>query len=663
LAVAGARPAAAEPPTVPTAPAAPPAAIAAVAPVSVQARTQAAYQFALAKVLASEGSFQEALEAFEEAARLVPGDAYLRIERAQLLARIGDLARSPRTRADYLLRAGDEARAARALAPADPEVLRKVGEIHLDLAPHDTAALATAQEAFEALLAAAPGDLQSLLTLGRIYLDRNQPGRAADVLRELVQQTPNNRTAYSFLVEALLKAERSTEAEAVLREILGFDPTALEARLTLADVQSRRGDHRGALDTLLAAPPEVRADPQLRRQLASALYLTGDLDAALATADELLGVQPDNQYIALLKGLILSAQGRNGEALELLTRLRQAEPRDLVLASTMARVLRREQRPAEAVEVLAGLVADLEREGRTKPAQEARLELAQVHAGTAAWRKVGEVLAPLLGVDDPAVRIEATLLQADAQIALADYDGALALLAADAERSPVVAAKQAQVQYRAGRQRAALRQLEKLARADDPQSAIAAAQVYHLLGEHQASVAPLERLVASRPTLLAAGYLLGAAYEQSGQRQRAVDAFRQVLRQDPNFHRALNYLGYMWAEQGENLDEALKLVSRAVALDPDNGAYVDSLGWAHFRLGEVGRARTYLERATRLSPEDATVHEHLGDVYVALGELDKARAMYRRALELGEQRPAEAEIDQLRRKLDQLPHGPALPLP
>ncbi len=621
---------------------------------------RAAFQFALAKVLASEGAFQEALEAFGEAARLAPQDAYVRIERAQLLARLGELARSPRARADYLLRAGEEARAAMALAADAVEVLRKAGEIHLEILPHDPGALVTAEQAFEAVRRLDPSDLQTMLTLGRIYLDRGQAARAAEVLRELVRQTPNNRIGYSFLVEALLKAEQTAEAEAVLREMLGLDPAALEARLTLAEVQTRRGDHRAALDTLLAAPEEVRADPQLRRQLASALYLAGDLDAALATADELLKAQPDNQYLSLLKGLILAAEGRNGEALQLLAKLREAEPLDLVLAATTARVLRREGRDAEAVTLLSGLAAELEKGGKVKEAQEARLELARVHAGADRWSEVSQVLAPLLGAADPEVRTEALLLQADALAGQKDFDAALRLLDPEAERSPpspIIAAKRAEVQFRAGKDRPALRQLEKLARADDPQSVIAAVQVYHRLEQYQASIPLLERLVASRPNLPAALFLLGAAHERTGGRQKAIESFRQVLRVDPDFHAALNYLGYMWAEQGENLDEAVKLVRRAVALDPDNGSYVDSLGWAHFRLGEYDRARTYLERATRLAPEDATVHEHLGDVYVALGELDKARTTYRRALELGED-----NAEQVRRKLDRLPHG-AAPLP
>jgi tetratricopeptide (TPR) repeat protein len=619
---------------------------------------QAAFQFSLGKVLAAEGSFTEALSAFEEAERLAPGDPYVHLERGELLARLGAIARTPHTRTDYLARAVEEVKKARELAPANPDVLRGVGEVYLALSDQDPNAMATAQGAYEALRRLDPSDLQVMITLGRIYLEEGQAARAADVFRELVSYTPNNQAAYSLLVESLLKADRKQEAEGVLKEILTFDPDSLQARLTLADVQGQRGDHRAALATLLAAPEAVRSDPQLRRQLASALYLTGDLDSAFKTADELLKAQPDNQYLELLKGLVLTAQGRNTEALALLTRLRQAEPQDLVLAVTMARVLRREGRKDEATKLLSDLAADLAKEGKVKESREVTLELAQIYALTEDWQKESAAVEPLLRADDPTTRTEALLLKTDALVELKRYDEALSLLAPTAAAAPptaatpatpAITAKRGEVLWKAGKERQARRELGRLARSSDPQALLAAAQSYQRLEQYGESIPLLTKILSGHPDLPAAGFLLGAAYERTGKRDLAVTTFRQVLKADPDFHQALNYLGYMWAEKGENLDEALALIRRAVALDPDNGAYVDSLGWTHFRLGQFDRARDFLERATRLVPEDATVHEHLGDVYTALGERDKARAMYRRALALGD-----THAEQVRRKLDDL---------
>ena len=100
------------------------------------------------------------------------------------------------------------------------------------------------------------------------------------------------------------------------------------------------------------------------------------------------------------------------------------------------------------------------------------------------------------------------------------------------------------------------------------------------------------------------------------------------------------------------------MVRSAVAQEPDNGAYVDSLGWAHYQLGDYGRALVLLERAARLVPDDAVISEHLGDVYVQLGDATRAMESYRRALQLdGENREA------VQRKLESLGVAPLRPWP
>ncbi|MEE2776154.1 MAG: tetratricopeptide repeat protein, partial [Acidobacteriota bacterium] len=147
-------------------------------------------------------------------------------------------------------------------------------------------------------------------------------------------------------------------------------------------------------------------------------------------------------------------------------------------------------------------------------------------------------------------------------------------------------------------------------------------------------------------------FSLGMAYERTGKFSEADEAFREVLTREPEDDRTLNYLGYMWAERGERLDEALSLIERAVAIEPDNPAYVDSLGWAHYRLGNYDRARDSLEYAARLLPEDATILEHLGDLYVALEFPEKARELYRRAVARNDE-----NVEGVRRKLSELGLG------
>jgi tetratricopeptide (TPR) repeat protein len=235
------------------------------------ASSGASFQFALGKLLAVEGSVNDALAAFEEAEKLAPGakeTAYVLLEHAQLLDRMSQYARSATLRDDSLRKAAEKVAEARRLAPDNLDVLRAVGEINVDLAASDPAAMATARDAFEAVRKRDPRDAQAFLTLGRIYLDQNQPTKAAEVFRELVNNVPEQRMAYALLVESLLRANQPEEARKALADILGFDPSSLEARLTLADLETRGGDTEAALKTLREAPEEVRDDPRLRRQIA-----------------------------------------------------------------------------------------------------------------------------------------------------------------------------------------------------------------------------------------------------------------------------------------------------------------------------------------------------------------------------------------------------------
>jgi tetratricopeptide (TPR) repeat protein len=625
------------------------------------APSAASYQFALGKLLAVEGSVNDALAAFEAAEKLAPGapeTAYVLVEHAQLLDRMSQYARSTALRDDSLKKAAEKVDAARRLAPENLDVLRAVGEVYLDLGASDPSYLAIARDALEAVRKRDPHDAPSLLTLGRIYFDQNQPAKAAEVFRELVNNVPEQRMAYTLLVESLLRANKPEEAEKALAEILVSDPGSLEARLTLADLQGRRGDSQAALKTLRGAPEEARDDSRLRRQLALALYRNGELDAALKATETTPGPtgQPGDEGqrgLNVLRGLIFTAQGRNDEAIALLGKVHEAEPKDPGIALALSRVLQRAGRREEAARMLTDLAAALEKDNKAQEAQEARLEAAQVWFEGKQWDRAAEVLRPLLTAQDDAVRLQAVAQTSDALAKAKRYDEALALLAKEKE-TPAVAAKRAELLSRAGRDPEAARLLAGLAAGDDA-SAMAAAQAWQRLEKYPESIPILEKLAAAHPDQVISGFLLGSAYERSGQREKAVEEFRRVLKIQPDFHAALNYLGYTFADQGVNLEEALKLVSRAVTLDPDNGAYVDSLGWTYYRLGRTEQARGTLERAARLEPEDATLQEHLGDVYVALGQMERARQAYQRALELeGDNH------DQVRRKLGDLGKGKSL---
>jgi len=137
-----------------------------------------------------------------------------------------------------------------------------------------------------------------------------------------------------------------------------------------------------------------------------------------------------------------------------------------------------------------------------------------------------------------------------------------------------------------------------------------------------------------------------------------------VLAVDPHESSTLNYFGYMLADRGLRLDEAVALIQRALADEPYNGAYLDSLGWAYFKQGKLDAARTTLEKAVARTAHDPTVREHLGEVYYKLGrpsqalaEWTKAQGFWRQVVPADYEADKSAELDkkvsQLKRELAQ----------
>jgi len=163
--------------------------------------------------------------------------------------------------------------------------------------------------------------------------------------------------------------------------------------------------------------------------------------------------------------------------------------------------------------------------------------------------------------------------------------------------------------------------------------------VYYVLGmalEKQKRPAEAEAVlkqgVQSSPNDLNLRIVLGSFLERAGKSAEAEAEYNQGLRIDSNNPTVLNNLGYLLVERGVRLEEALKMIQRAVDASPKNGAFLDSLGWAYFKLGKLDEAERYLTEAARLYIGSATVQEHLGDLYDRQGKKEMARTTWQKAL-------------------------------
>ena len=127
-------------------------------------------------------------------------------------------------------------------------------------------------------------------------------------------------------------------------------------------------------------------------------------------------------------------------------------------------------------------------------------------------------------------------------------------------------------------------------------------------------------------------FVQGSIYERQKKYDEAEKTFKRVLSVDPLNSSASNYLGYMLADRGIRLDESVQYIQKALELEPDNAAYLDSLGWAYFKMGRYDLAENPLERAASKIQDDPTIHEHLGDLYLHQGKKARAQEEWQRAL-------------------------------
>ena len=263
---------------------------------------------------------------------------------------------------------------------------------------------------------------------------------------------------------------------------------------------------------------------------------------------------------------------------------------------------------------------------------------------------------------------DANLLLAYVAAQYEQYDEAIAFFKTitenDFERFVQAQMQVSELQEYAGRSEEALKTLEKVARLED--SIELQMQIGDLARSHDDYKRALKAYNAAFDMIgddtpeeyWGLYYSRGIIYERLNDWDKAEQDLQQALTFEPNHPYVLNYLGYSWADQGKNLDDALSMISKAVSLRPDDGYIVDSLGWVYFKLGEYNRAVDPLENAVELLPEDPTVNDHLGDAYWKVGRKHEARFQWSRALSFAENAPdsltdteAQDLLGQLEKKL------------
>ena len=252
---------------------------------------------------------------------------------------------------------------------------------------------------------------------------------------------------------------------------------------------------------------------------------------------------------------------------------------------------------------------------------------------------------------DP-TRDEAWILLGDVSSALADESGAREAYNRVGPTSANYAdarSKMAWSYQTAGDSQTALKLAIEAAAANpaDRDTAITHADLLRANERYAEAAAVLDRLIAAEGAhpdwrLL---YMRGVALERAGRWPEAEKDLVRALKEQPEEPELLNYLGYTWIDRGERLDEALDMVRRASEANPRSGAMVDSLGWAHYRLGDYKEAVEKLERAAELEPSDPEINHHLGDAYWRVGRRLEAQFQWNKVLTLEPNAATKAAVE------------------
>ncbi|MEZ4280151.1 MAG: tetratricopeptide repeat protein [Myxococcota bacterium] len=485
-----------------------------------------------------------------------------------------------------------------------------------------------------------PSSISTRLFLGRLYnLRRDFDGLDRVLRRE--DGEPIDADATFALHQVAIERQDLAEAEALAKKLMALEPDQLRGLLALVSVYEARQEYAAAEQALRDGLERFPGHFLLYMRLAQLEHTRGDRAGEIAIYRELLEEHPNHYGVLQRLGQAQIDANDVPAAMETFGRIVHAYPDDL-------NALRR--------------LASLEfASGRYESAAE-RLE---------------QILARSPGDSELAIAV------GQIRRAAGDDAGAIEVFDRIPAGDPRYVEARVQISFvleSQGKLAQALDEIERL-RAVAPERALdlRAAGLLSALGEHDLAVTRLEVLLDGTAEDAAVYYQLGVV---EGARQRVDESLRhmqKVLELDPKNAAALNYIGYSWAERGENLDEAETMIRRALALSPDDGYITDSLGWVYYKMAEMHfeaarkdealalleRARKQLLEAAKLTGGDPVVSEHLGDVHLLRGEKARALEYYEeaagQAFRASEQPDLFEKIDRLRRELGRPPRSDGAP--
>ncbi len=520
--------------------------------------------------------------------------------------------------------------------------VRTLGDLTNTAGQRDT--LAHAAEQYREIVRLDPADIDAALWLARLYRLENEQDNAEAVLQALLAREPANENGVEQLTQLLLDEGKSQEAISSLQGVLQRAPTPKLWEL-LGDAYSQTHDLPKAEQAYQKAAESEPDDINNRKALAQTLLSEEKFPEALEQYQRLSQMDaddPDN-YLRLAEIYRQLKQLDKAEQSVLLAK--QRAPSSLEVAYYEASIYEDQGRLDDSVRVLSDAVTAVKTESEFTPARRRTLAILYQQLGQL-YRQIGNYTAAVntfeemlrLGTEEDR---RARIMIIDTYREARDISKALdaAHKAADAypkDRSILIAqallfGENAQADQSVAKLRALLD-----GSSADFEIQLDIAQVYEeskRWTDAEQAIHAAEKIQPDSSGKEMTGFLMGAIFERQKKYEQAEQQFRDVLNANPRNTSTLNYYGYMLADRGIRLEEATSLIKRALAEDPNNAAYQDSLGWAYFKQDKLDDAEALLRQAITREGHDPTILSHLGDVYAKMGKDSLAEAQWQKSVD------------------------------
>lgn len=441
-------------------------------------------------------------------------------------------------------------------------------------------------------------DAQQLTQMAGILASAGKPDRALRLLDQAIERDPLQSDAYFSKAIILVNQKRLPEAEQTAKQGLKVAPESPIGHYYLGRIFLESGKQEEALASFERAIAANAAFEPAYLAQASLYESRQEREKAIAVLKRYLErVNPNNKDIRQhLIQLYVNTKDYAGGLAELEKMLAE-EPGDLDAQLRMALIYGEKKEFPKAIELLQAVL-------KARPAElKVRDYLGYLYEETKEFPKA----------------VEAYQFNIQLDPSYAESHMHLGVL-----------------QYRLKAYPAAITHLTEATRINpkQPEPFIVLGLAYLQAEQFEKASSTFEEGLRHHPKNADLYFNLGTAYDKLNRFDDVVKAMETALALDPHHADALNYLGYSYAERGIKMEQALSLTRQAVALKPDNGYYVDSLGWAFYKAGQFNEALTEIKRAVVLVGDDPVIYEHLGEIYVKQQRMSDAKEAWLHSLEL-----------------------------